>query len=109
MSSSVEIRSTRAPGGTELTSIVPVVLLFGCSESLACEALDGVELALTLGRLVLAGGAVAHAICIAKLTPRNNIIKTRGVCFMRLAYNTNQQATKIRWVVIGAWGVHTPS
>lgn len=49
-----------------------------------------------------------HAVSIAKLTLRNNKIKTRGLTFIRLAYNTNQPATKLRWVVNGGSCVHTP-
>src|SRR5512145_979796 len=41
VSSSVAIRRTRAPGGTEVTSMLPVVLSAGCSAGLACEELDG--------------------------------------------------------------------
>ena len=48
VSSSVEIRRTRAPGGTEVTSMFPVVALSGGWAGWAFEELAGEALALTL-------------------------------------------------------------
>ena len=48
-----------------------------------------------------------QAVSIAKLAPRNKRIKTCGLTFMRLAYNTNQPGYNAPRVVISAFGVHT--
>lgn len=76
MSSSVAIRTIRAPGGTDDTSMLPVELLSACCAGFAGEEFDDAVFALTAGRFVLAGGGVVQARCAAELTTTIKTVKT---------------------------------
>lgn len=86
--SSVDTSNTLAPGGTEVTSIVPLVPEAGCDVAFAgeefdCEGVDAAPLALAalatlvFRRLLFARSDVAQAASIAKLPERNN---TTRIC-----------------------------